>query len=144
MEPETLEAILKYTSLAVGGITTIVGLNIFTGAISKYNQAKDLYNNKWTKIEKETKSEEVKRYVAIKKEKIGEPNLKQYFKDSTKELVNTLLGREPCKTHYNNLLSSHGDIIYDKGKLESGFYYLNKNNEVVDKSNKNNNLKIVS
>jgi hypothetical protein len=144
MEPETLETILKYTSTALGGLTLITGINIVTGAISKYNLAKDTYNNKWTKIEQETKSKEVKKYIAIKKEAIGEPKLSQYFKDSTKAVINTILRKEPHPTHYNKILSNHADIVYDKGKLESEYYYLNQNNEVVDKNNKkNNDLKIV-
>ena len=141
MEPETLETILKWTSLGIGSIAGITTISALTSGISKYNVSKQTYES-WTKIAEETKHESLKKYITEKQEELGTPNLKTYLKDAVKSITNIILKNETYTSHHDKITMQNIDVLWRRNLLDSSSYKLAENGELYEPGK--NNLKIVS
>lgn len=126
MNPDTLETIItvgKVAGAIVAATGFFAGLNVLTKGISNYNIAKSTYNTFPEKAQQE----------------IGEPNLKQYFKDAIREQFST---KANFDSHYMQIKLKNMDVAKEKAFREAGLIDADGNPNYMG-NNKPNHLKVV-
>lgn len=125
MDPDTLETIItisKWTGTIVAMGSSLVGLNIFTKGVSNYNIAKSTYNT----------------FPEKAKQEVGEPKLKQYFKEAASEQFST---KTNFDSHYLQIKMKNLDVMKEKAFREAGL--IDEDGNETYMGNKNKHLRVV-